>query len=375
MKSLYIGAKRALVFPALCEGYLRIDYSNQVAGQPIGIFGHSDSFTIEAIITPYDINGNGWKLEGSTTGDNPAGESGVITSVKTFPNVQSYNTTETQFQDFNYDSDRTNNTMTIFSNGDVDLSLINSTSTSHNQPAEYTISFGVNANGFDTLTSDTIFTSRTESTGTLDYTKPGAGGATDNVYHTGNNSNKYQEALTTVLAHTDGLSDFTITGTGNENFWVGQDLYTRSGQTFTSIGTIQTIVSSTITMSQAITPSITGATLYTSAYREAPYLLTSHHIAAAFNPDSGAMHIYYNGQLISSKTHTSAASLPFNFQMPEEDMYIGQNVSGGHTTQFFGEIHEFAVIDGFKTQYDSIFTLAPKFDRTLLYYRFEEVDI
>jgi len=375
MKSLYVGDKKALVFPVLCEGYLQIDYSNQVAGQPIGIFGHDDSFTIETIITPYDMNGSGWKLEGSTVGNNPAGVSGIVDSIKTFPNVQSYNTTEAQFQDYNYDADRTDNRMAIFSNSDVKLSLVNSTSTSHNQPAEYKIELSVNANGFDTLTSDTIITSRVSSTGTVEFTKPGAGSATANVYHTGNNEVKYHETLATASSHSSGTNSFTISGNADEKFWVGQDLYTRSGQTFTSIGTVSSVSSSTVTMSGTVTPSIAGVTLYTSAYREAPYLLTSCHISAAFQADTGAMHIYYNGNLIAKKSHSSYATNVHTFQMPENDMYIGQDPSTGHTTQFFGEIHEFAIIHGFKTQYDTIYTLAPKYDRTLLYYRFEEVDI
>jgi hypothetical protein len=104
-------------------------------------------------------------------------------------------------------------------------------------------------------------------------------------------------------------------------------------------------------------------------------LLTSCHIAATFNATSGAMKVFYNGQEVATKLHSSASTAPYTFALDESDMYIGQDPSIGVTSQFFGEIHEFAVLSGFKTQYDTIFTLAPKFDRTLLYYRFEEVDL
>ena len=55
-------------------------------------------------------------------------------------------------------------------------------------------------------------------------------------------------------------------------------------------------------------------------------------------------------------------------------MYIGQNPSTGVATQFFGEIHEFAISRVFKTNFD-IFTLAPDYRNLLLYYRFEETDL
>ena len=56
---LYIGEKNALTFPVMCDGYLKIDYSDEVATQDYGFFSHADSFTVEAIITPFDINGTG----------------------------------------------------------------------------------------------------------------------------------------------------------------------------------------------------------------------------------------------------------------------------------------------------------------------------
>ena len=364
MKSLYVGQKQALVFPVLCDGYLQIDSSDQVANEPVGIFGHSDSFTIQTIITPYDINGNGYKLAAT---NNPAGVSGIVDSVKTFPNVQDYNTTEAHFQDYAYSSDSTrkSSSMTFFSEGGTSLSLVNDTPTSQNQPAEYKIKFIVDANGTDTLTSDKIIISQFNSTGH---------NASANVYDGSNNVVKYVVAAATPNSHSDGTNTFTTSGTENNEFFIGQELFTRSGQTFTSIGTVTNVTSSAVTMSGTISPSINGTTLYTHNYREAPYLLTSCHIAATFSASSGDMRIFYNGQELTNKTHASMAT-NMNFAFPNGDMYIGQIPSTGHTTQFFGEIHEFAVVKGVKKQYDSLFTLAPRFDDILLYYRFEEVDL
>jgi len=364
MKSLYVGQKQALIFPVLCDGYVKIDYSDQVANSPIGIFGHDDSFTIQTIITPYDLNGNGYKLAST---NNPAGESGIVDSIKTFPNVQEYNTTKAHYQDYVYsdDSVRVGSRMTIFQGGQITLSLLNVTTTTQNQPAEYKIEFMVDANGTDTLTSDAIIIPRVNSTGHNSAT---------NVYDSNNNEVKYIVTVT-PNSHTSGTDTFTTAGTENNEFFVGQELFTRSGQTFTSIGTVSSVSSSAVTMSNTISPSINGIALYTHNYRESPYILSSCHISASFHASSGTMKIYYNGQELTTKTHSSYSTAPFNFAFPEEDMYIGQWPSIGHTTQFFGEIHEFAILKGVKKQYDSIYTLAPRFDDILIYYRFEEVNI
>ena len=43
--------------------------------------------------------------------------------------------------------------------------------------------------------------------------------------------------------------------------------------------------------------------------------------------------------------------------------------------QFMGEIHEFAITDGFTDKFASTDTLTPTFRNILLYYRFEEIDL
>ena len=368
MKSLYAGQKQALIFPVLCDGYVKIDYSDQVANNPVGIFGYDDSFTIQTIVTPYDLNGNGYKLAST---NNPAGVSGIVDSVKTFPNMQVNGTTVAHHQDYLYSADdvRDGSRMTIFEGDKVTLSLLNTTATTQNQPAEYKIEFKVDVNGVDTLTSDIIITSKVNSTGH---------NASTNVYDSANNEVKYVVTVT-PNSHSSGTNTFTTAGTENNEFFIGQELFTRSGQTFTSIGTITNVTSSAVTMSGTVAPSISGVALYTHNYREAPYLLTSCHIAASFNAQLGTMKIYYNGQEITTKKHSSFPT-GVSFAFPEQDMYIGQQPEHGggstaHTTQFFGEIHEFAILKGVKKQYDSIYTLAPRFDDILLYYRFEEVDL
>ena len=63
MYDTLIGKQRGLVFPVMCNGHVRIDYSDNVPitsdNEAYGIFEHTGDFTFEAILTPYDINGFG----------------------------------------------------------------------------------------------------------------------------------------------------------------------------------------------------------------------------------------------------------------------------------------------------------------------------
>ena len=50
--------RKSLQFPAFCDGYVNIDYTQAVAGEPTGIWANEGSFTIEMLVTPYDVNGD-----------------------------------------------------------------------------------------------------------------------------------------------------------------------------------------------------------------------------------------------------------------------------------------------------------------------------
>ena len=66
----YVGNPYKLVFPLLSSGYLEINYDETVT--PAGssatvvsdarerkVWGHTGAFTLECMITPYDVNGYG----------------------------------------------------------------------------------------------------------------------------------------------------------------------------------------------------------------------------------------------------------------------------------------------------------------------------
>ena len=64
MYSTYVGQNNSLVFPVMCSGYVKLDYSDNVvddAGTD-NVYGIWDNeyrnFTFEAIVTPYEVVGN-----------------------------------------------------------------------------------------------------------------------------------------------------------------------------------------------------------------------------------------------------------------------------------------------------------------------------
>ena len=162
-----VGQRKALVFPVMCYGYLRVDYSDEVALTDYGLFNHSGPITIQAMVTPYDVNGFGYTLDL----DNPIGKMGVTNSKKTMPAKQSkaftldnysgaaVTITDTYSQRAQYlsSANALTHEMMLFYNTNIQLSLLNATTTNMNQPAEYKIKFTINANG----TSDTLTTTDT----------------------------------------------------------------------------------------------------------------------------------------------------------------------------------------------------------------------
>ena len=139
MYDILTGKQRALVFPVMCNGHVKIDYSENVPDSAddvgYGIWSHSGDFTFEAIVTPYDINGAfDTTLRGRT----------LTASTKIMPN-NGHESTLTNYQSEKYlpVADRITHEMRIFSSTNFYISLKNATTTTANQPAEYKILVGV----------------------------------------------------------------------------------------------------------------------------------------------------------------------------------------------------------------------------------------
>ena len=405
-----IGEKQSLVFPVMGYSYLTIDYDREIADRVTSsdttddvtyrIFGHTDSFTISTIITPYDVNGYKYLFRGI---DNPMGKNGNTNSKKTMPHNQfkpiSYingdggaksATSNAHHQSYSYFTDNhKTHEMMIFYNTNVQLSLVNDTSIEHNQPAEYKIKFTVIADGAsDSLTSDVVITADTRSI-------PNSGSISLLEGYTGKDGTKSYEKInrTVTFTSTNGFS--TGGGLGEDLYFVGgnfslgynygEKLYTVSGQTFTHAGTISNISGNTVSLLAGHSITSDGSGIAEALYREAPkealYLVTPYHIGASFDATSGKMSIILNNKILTTKFHSAAPITDFLFT--RENSYIGAKITGTLSTdnvvtnrkQFMGEIHEFAITNDFTKRFSNINTLLPMYRNLLLYYRFEEIDL
>ena len=119
-----------------------------------GIWAHNDSFTIEALITPYDVNG---------IGSRTAGRHGVLTSAKTPPYPSdAYSSRASTYESVSVlgASNYLTQKLMLFHNQYVKFYLQNTTSSSYNQPAEYKVVAELTESGGSTktITSDTVIT-------------------------------------------------------------------------------------------------------------------------------------------------------------------------------------------------------------------------
>ena len=411
MYQTYVGEKKALIFPVMCDGYLAIEYRQGETGTRTGHYFSDpqtygiwdvDSFTIETIITPYDINGNGNSFYTAPPLGNFGVDSEYLTK-KSLPQVRTIAGSGTTYNPTSQSNTYLSKThrlasasgndgykMSLFWNENVELYLQNTTTTNQNQPAEYQICLSVkDKNSTETIVrSGAIITSRENHSG-----KSIEGTITNQKYGDDSDIIEYDRIALTVNAISEGGTSLTLTsGAARESdyFYPGQKLYTISDQTFTYLATVSSIsndsTSATVTITAAAHAVGSAATLYQPTKREAPYLLNTYHIAATFNIITGTISIYLDGNLLNSTIHTGDFS---TFYMSPGDCKIGQGSTSYATTetidsvsttntlysQFMGELHEFAISKGAKTSFESINTLMPNSRDLLLYYRFEEVDL
>ena len=68
MYDIHVGEQKSLVFPIMCNAYVSIGYEDNIPDIegtpsdttddiPYGLWAHEGDFSFEAIVTPYDING------------------------------------------------------------------------------------------------------------------------------------------------------------------------------------------------------------------------------------------------------------------------------------------------------------------------------
>ena len=366
--NVYAGTQNSLMFPVMCDAYVNIDYSKNIANERTGIWDLSGSFTVEMIVTPYDVNGSG---DNVTTKHSSApsinNARGRQDSLKTMPATADHLATVVDTQDELYlpTSARSSQQMVLFYNENIEISLRNKTTYQQNQPAEYCVLVKLTIDGITKeLETPIIVKSRDRHYNThaahttYVYDNKGAAFAKESGYTVGSISG----------------SNLTLSGgTAANTLGIGQELFDSDG---VSLGVITAASGTTITMSKTMTSAIsTSEKEYVGVNKEAMYLNSTYHIAFSFDNASKVMAVFSNGVKIGNAVHTSTG----DFVFASSDIYLGQNPDAStaplkRNSQFMGEYHELAVTEGAKTRFGSFYTLTPQFRETLLYLDFEEVD-
>jgi hypothetical protein len=378
MYQVLAGKKRSLVFPVMCNGFVKLDYSDNVADTNndndssndigYGLFDHEGSFTFEAIITPYDINGYGRQ---SVSGTIPS-----FTSSKKIMPSNSHQSTPSNYQSELYlpvNGGRLIHEMLIYSSDKFSVSLVNATSFNENQPAEYKIKVSMDIGGTseDFITTNAVITANKNSMFKW-------GSSSDNEGFDINGRRVF-DLLGSTTSHSGaviGLSSST------ENYChVGQELFIRDGFTFTSIGTVASINGTTsVTLNASYSPTLSNGTkVFIHSRKDASYINNTYHIAVVHNQIENEIKIFLNGIRVLDSKHTQSGTFAFT----RTDSFIGATGAGATgansaivNKQFMGEMHEISILNIAKaTKFPNKQTLLPTLSNTLLYLRFEEIDL
>jgi len=380
MYDVLTGKQRALVFPVMCNGFVKIDYSDNVPNSAddigYGVWSHSGDFTFEAIVTPYDINGAfNTTLRGRT----------LSATKKIMPN-SGHQGTLSNFQSEKYLSvaNRITHEMRIFSSTNFYISLKNSTTTTANQPAEYKIVVGIklSSGAVQEFTTNNVVIIPTKDRAWVYDNSPSSG--MDNNGPFGFNEEgriEYDFAAQMDADFSSGGTTISCHSIVADTIVEGEPLFIRDGYDFTTIGTVSSTDTSanTITLASAYNADIASSTkLLRRTYADPTYINNSFHIACTYDETAKELNIYFNGLLVKTGTHAQSGTFSFE----DEDLFIGATGSGGHgalsTTvnkQFMGEMHEMCLTSVIRRRFPSITSLYPNYNDTLFYFRFEEVDL
>ena len=383
--SIFTGKQRSLVFPIMCNGFLTLDYTDNIASIgtaiPYGLWDLDDNFTFECVLTPYEINGYGtYRTAGSIT--NPSnitkttigsGDSFNTSSKKIMPGLSQAIFTATEQNNFESElylprASRITHEMRIFHSTNFQVSLVNETLHNENNPARYKIKVGIKLGtaSMEYFTSDAVISSN-------------LGKQYDSFVEKGFEEDgkvKYKSIGSTTSAFSSKSADLA---NANQHLFDGKEVFIRDGLTFTSFGIVNSASSSAFTLK--LDPSVSvpsGSEIFIHGdFFEPAYINNTYHIACAWDNQNKGVSIFFNGRLVKTGTHTQTES----FTMEAEDFYIGAN-GGGATgansattnNQFMGELHELSIMSINKSEFNAVNNLMPNLNDTVLYLRFEEVD-
>jgi len=402
MYEILTGKKRSLVFPIMCNAFVKMDYSENIPDTgsdgntsndtAYGFWSHEGSFTFQSIITPYEINGNGTYQNRVNLGSTSLGIGQTrLDSKKIMPNHDDSLATSTTLQDLNYLSraNRLSHEMMIFNNDNFKVSLLNDTTHAQNQPAEYKIKVQVKIGS----TTKTVTTNKVIVPSQGHVFRYNSTNGADLLSGFDENGRVMYAKVAEVSSHSAGSASIT-TSSATHPIVAGdkQEIFIRNGFTFTSLGTVNSVSSTTLTLTSAYSTELTSGTdIFLPTYKHASYIDQQFHIGCIFNNTNKVIQIFLNGVLITSDTHSETS----NFSFAKTDTYLGSNglndmsvsgindlVNGGTATgpnaattckQFMGEFHELS-IENKISNFAGIDNLLPNYDNTLLYFTFEEVD-
>ena len=391
--SIFAGKQRSLVFPVMCNGFLTLDYSDNIAstgtGIPYGLWDLDNNFTFECVLTPYEINGYGFYAASGNefppqfTDNNPSGSAkAYVSGSKKIQNGLNSAATESNYENHKYmdKDDRGTHEMRIFHSTNLQISLINSTTHNWNNPARYKIKVGIKLGtaSMEYFTTDEVIIPNLGAQYSY-AADEWSGGDNDLTGFDADGKAKYR-LIGKTSSIFSGSHAVNVSG-GNPNDYVSEfkEIFVRDGFTFTSIGFVDSATASALTLKAAPSQAVgVNTNLYIhDKYFEPSYINNTYHIACAWDNQNKEILIFFNGRLVKTGTHTQTDS----FSMAAEDFYIGAN--GGGTTgvssaktnnQFMGELHELSFMNIRKTQFSATNNLMPNYNNTVLYLRFEEVD-
>jgi len=364
----YVGNPYKLVFPLLSSGYLEINYDETVT--PAGssatvvsdarerkIWGHTGAFTLECMITPYDVNGSAKYKDDSNNNT----EVGILDSTKTPPYPSDFNNNRATTYESTSILGTSNSALhtasplklMIFHNTNVQLYLENTTKNSYNQPAEYKIVAEFKKTGGDTikLETDTVIKAENKLTGYYD-------------------SYGYYDGISTSYTNIGGAD---IAGQGGSNLTLGlgtpMNVYRLAKGTelfdsnLNSLGVIDGINYSNgvLTMSQPQTTS--QSKVYIHQKKEALYLEQMYKISFVYLKHAAEIHL--DNQLVASMSHAE----PDVVIHPSDIRLCG---SGTTSEQFYGELYEIAMSTNNTVNVSTTKSLSPSFSNILFYFRFGE---
>tara|TARA_R110000824_G_scaffold246110_2_gene435218 strand:+ start:1157 stop:2383 length:1227 start_codon:yes stop_codon:yes gene_type:complete len=408
MQRVLLGKKQGLVFPVMCNACVKIDYLDNIpdmgaygdegtsdglttTDHPYGLWGNTGSFSLDAIITPYDVNGSGAQSSGASS-------TYVHDSKKTMPDgdlAVQYLHIETSNTSLTTKIPRGQHKMAIFYNTNLKLFLTNASgaviypkggsgdwwvSTTQNNPAAYKLEAQITTGSTTTtLVSDDVIIGPSIGHNAL-Y---------DAIFRYGgmDAGGRLVKDYIDYLGSGGDNRDGTLTIAGDiGKYYLGQELFTRVGFNYTSIGTVTVINGTTVTLSATPPSDISSSYIYEHAPKEIPYVDNSYHVGVSFNSSSRKFALHFNGREIKSVQHSDTNA----FQLALEDCFIGSNGSNlyesaarAHTTimstagqnnQFMGVFHELSFTSS-KHHLQLPHSLSPNIKNTLLYLMFDEVDI